>query len=66
MSARCGNSLIQQTRRMASSALVLAKAWRRIGYGDVSVVDSDGRPLTEEGYRDQVLRQRVRNRDLIA
>lgn len=51
---------------MASSALVLAKAWRRIGYGDVSVVDSDGRPLTEEGYRDQVLRQRVRNRDLIA
>lgn len=46
---QCG--IVQETRTMAASALVLARSWLAAGHADVHVTDPQGNLLTPEGYK---------------
>lgn len=60
ISATSGESFIQQTLRVASSAIVLALSWEHAGHTDVTVTDSAGKPVTPESYRHDIFRQSER------
>ncbi len=55
ITAKAQRGVLQQTRTMAASAVVLARSWREAGYDDVQVVDPQGNLLTPEGYTTKVM-----------
>lgn len=55
ITAKAQRGVLQQTRVMAASAVVLARSWREAGYDDVQVVDPQGNLLIPEGYATKVL-----------
>lgn len=60
ISARTQEGIIQRTRTVAASAVVLACSWREAGYEEVEVIEPSGRVLTPEAYRGRMLRERER------
>lgn len=57
VSAKRSEGFIQQTRKVASSAIVLALSWRKAGHTDITVTDPSGAEMSPESYRDEVLQR---------
>lgn len=51
ITATAREGIVQQTRVMAASAVVLARSWQDRGYADVKVIDPKGDPLSPEAFR---------------
>ncbi|MFC6792586.1 hypothetical protein ACFQE0_25350 [Methylobacterium komagatae] len=48
---------MQQTRKVAASAIVLALSWRESGHTEVTVIDPTGKPLSPETYRNAAMQR---------
>lgn len=55
ITARTRDGIVQQTRTIAASAVVLAISFREAGYTDVEVTDPMGNLLCQNGFRDSIL-----------
>ncbi len=55
ITAKSQRGILRQTRKMAASAVVLARSWRAAGYTDIQVIDPQGNLLTPEGYATRVM-----------
>jgi len=51
ITATAREGIVQQTRVMAASAVILARSWQDRGYADVRVIDPQGDPLGPEAFR---------------
>lgn len=60
ISAKRKDGSIQQTRKQAASAIVLALAWLEAGHADVTVIDPTGKQLNPATYQANGLRDRPR------
>lgn len=55
ITAKVGESVVQQTRTKAASAVVLARSWIAEGRTGVRIVDPLGKPLHHNGYRSAIM-----------
>ena len=55
ITARSPEGIVQQTRMMTASAVVLAMTLREEGYTDVEVTDPMGNVLCHRSFRDGIL-----------
>lgn len=57
VSAKSGEGYVQQTRKVAASAIVLALSWLESGHTEVTVIDPTGKPLSPESYRNAAMQR---------
>lgn len=60
ISAMRKDGFVQQTRKQAASAIVLALSWLEAGHADVTVIDPTGKQMNPRTY--QAIGQRDRGR----